>query len=363
MITSVAGCTLVWIVFIGLTLSTYGLSGVAYADATFPPTGSAPTGSSPTGSSPTGSSPDATALPASTPVPGHIPSPTTWPATFTPTFVPTLTPTPTPTPNALGVSPLPLGPDVRVIALLGIDEKQGASVWRTDSIILAFMQPERKKVALISIPRDLWVYVPGHGYDRLNTVDALGVRSGHTGGGRGLLNDTLRYNLGVPVHQYVRIDFEGFVDIVDALGGVDVYVEKPMSPDGFVWISLPVGWQHLDGQTTLSYCRSRMTTSDFDRSHRQQQVVKALWKKALTAETIARAPRLWEAFEGSFETDISMVEAIALATAFQGLDPENVQSVNLGFDTARPWTTPQGAQVLLPNVQAIQQIVIKLLEE
>lgn len=347
--TSVGGCVLVWIVFLGLALNNSDPSDVVYADAT-QPIDSVPVAAF---------TPDAAAVqPTSVSLPDG-PTATTWPATSTPTPEPTVTPIPT----VPVVSSLPLAPDVKVIALLGIDEKQSASLWRTDSIILAFVQPEHKKIALLSIPRDLWVYIPGHGYNRLNTVDALGVRSGHTGGGRGLLNDTLRYNLGVPVHQYVRIDFQGFVDIVDALGGVDVYVEQPISDTEFTGLVISAGQQHLDGQTTLKYCRSRMTTSDFDRSRRQQQVIKALWEKALAPETIARAPQLWETFEASFETDISLTDVLALATTFQDLDPSSVQSANLGFDTARPWTTPEGAQVLLPDVQAIQQIIINLLEK
>jgi len=348
------GCVLVWIVLGVLFLNTSDHTTVVSANMT----GSANSVQTPSSG-------------------GHAvrPSPTTWPKLtplYFPTSTPTVTPAPSPTPNAIGVRQLDLPADLQVIALLGIDERRDTGLWwRTDSIILALVQPERKHVSLLSVPRDLWVYIPGHGYNRINTVDALGVRSGHTGGGRGLLSDTLRYNLGIPVHRYVRIDFQGFVNIVDALGGVDVYVEKaivdsfpdPLSAEGVTELVLSPGLQHLDGHTALGFCRSRKTTSDFDRSHRQQLVLKALWKKALTPETIARAPRLWEAFQGTFETDIGLNDALALAKTFQDLDPESVRSVNLGFDTAHPWTTPQGAQVLLPDTPAIQQIILELVEK
>ncbi len=354
--TSAGGCLLVWIIFLVLAFGDFG-SPPAVQAMTTRFAGNVPETSLTPGSAddphPTGVlSGDATA--------------TSWP----PTPTPEMTSTPQPTPNPIGVAPLPLDPDMQVIALLGIDEKQSAGVWRTDSLILVFVQPERKKIAMISIPRDLWVYIPGHGYNRINTVDSLGVRTKHTGGGRGLLNDTLRYNLGVPVHKYARIDFRGFVDIIDALGGVDVYVEKPiadtfpdpLSPDGVFDLDLDVGWHTMDGHTALGYSRSRRTTSDFDRSHRQQLVLKALWKKVLTPETIARAPKLWETFEASFSTDINLVDALALATTFQGLDSDGIKSVNLGFDTAHPWTMPDGAQVLLADVEAIQQIILDLLK-
>jgi LCP family protein required for cell wall assembly len=261
-----------------------------------------------------------------------------------------------------------LSEDTLVIALLGIDERHHAAIWRTDSIILAFVQPKSKRISLISVPRDLWVFIPGHGYGRINSVDALGERTNHPGGGRGLLDKTVRYNLGVPVDHYVRVDFHGFTDIVDALGGVKVYVDKtftdkfpdPDKENAWMMITWTMGWHQMDGRTALRYCRSRMRTDDFDRSRRQQQVLKALWQQTFTARNLKRAPALWKALDNAFETDIKMVDAIWLATVFQDIDPHSVQSVNLGFKTARPWTTPQGAQVLLPQTEAIQQIIIDL---
>ncbi|MBN1579640.1 MAG: LCP family protein, partial [Anaerolineae bacterium] len=118
----------------------------------------------------------------------------------------------------------------------------------------------------------------------------------------------------------------------------------------------------MDGDTALTYCRSRMLTSDFDRSRRQQQVLKALWQQAFTLRNLKRAPALWRALDGAFETDITMVDAIWLASVFQGVDPGDVQSKSLGFDTARPWTTSQGAQVLLPQTEAIQQVIVDLVD-
>jgi LCP family protein required for cell wall assembly len=271
--------------------------------------------------------------------------------------------------GAPGAAQIPLGEDTLVVALLGIDEKHDAGAWRTDSLILAFVQMAEKRIVLLSVPRDLWVYIPGRGYNRINIVDSLGERTRHPGGGPGLLDETMRYNLGVPVDYYVRVDFRGFVDIVDALGGVTVYVEKPLtdtfpdplSPSGQARVTLPVGPRHMDGHMVLKYCRSRMTTDDFDRSRRQQQVLKALWQQAFTPRNLSRAPALWKALDGAFETDISLVNAVFLASMFQDIDPKNVQSKGLGFDTARPWTTPGGAKVLLPRTEAIQQIIVDLL--
>jgi LCP family protein required for cell wall assembly len=295
--------------------------------------------------------PSLTLLPSPTGTPTITPSPT---ATSTPT------PTLTLTPPASGISLVPLGDDVLVVALLGIDKKQAETIWRTDSLILAFVDRKAERLSLLSIPRDLWVYIPQYGYGRINTVDALGERKGHPGGGSALLDETLRYNLGVPVDRYVRIHLQGFVDLVDAVGGVTVNVEKPIHDPTYAKISLPAGPQHMDGRTALGYCRSRVTTSDFDRSRRQQQVLVALWEQALTPERLAQGPQLWAKFKDAYETDLTMVEAVQLARLLHGIGPENVRSEGLDYAMVRSWTTAQGAQVLLPRSEAIRELVIDL---
>jgi len=217
-----------------------------------------------------------------------------------------------------------------------------------------------KRVGLLSVPRDLWVYIPGHGHERINTVDIMG--------GRPLLDQTFRYNLGVPVHHYVRVSSYGFARIVDAVGGVTVNVEQalgdgipdPLSPTGWFELSLKKGYQHLDGQTALAYCRSRITTSDFDRSRRQRQVLLALWQQALTVDALSQVPELWAALSESFDTDLSVGEGIQLAQAIVGLDAQHVRSASLSA-AVEQWTTPEGAWVLLPHPDGIRQAILDLL--
>jgi LCP family protein required for cell wall assembly len=223
----------------------------------------------------------------------------------------------------------------------------------------------------LSIPRDLWVFIPGHGHGRINTVDALGERTKHPGGGPALLDKTLRYNLDIPIHYYARIDFRAFADLIDELGGVTVDVKAPirdrvpdpLHPSGSKYLVLAKGRQTLDGPTTLRYCRSRMTTSDFDRSRRQQQVIVALATKLLTLDTLVRAPKLWEKYHSSVETDLTMRTAVRLAYIVQGIGIENTRTKGIGTGTTRSWRTPGGAQVLLPNTAAIQDTVRKLVLE
>ncbi len=303
--------------------------------------------------------PMATDSPSATPVLTLLP--VVQPAdsgTGIPGQAPTVAPSPTVVPTSVPL--LPIGEDTLVFALLGTDEEQVPGSWRTDAIVLAFVEPDAGRVSLLSVPRDLWVYIPDHGYGRINTVDMMG--------GLALLDQTFRYNLGVPVHHYVRVNFHGFVRIVDAVGGIAVNVEQaladripdPLSPTGWFEIALDEGYHHFDGQTALAYCRSRMTTSDFDRSRRQRQVLLALWQQAFTVEVLDQLPELWAAFNESFATDLGVGEGIQLAQAVAGLDVQNVRSGNLNA-AVEQWTTPEGTWVLLPHPDDIRQAILDLL--
>jgi LCP family protein required for cell wall assembly len=253
---------------------------------------------------------------------------------------------------------LALDEGVEVIALLGIDEPMGALPWRTDSIILAFVHREERSIALLSVPRDLWVYIPCCSMGRINTVDAIGELSDYAGGGPALLDRVLRENLGIPVHHHVRIDFAAFERVIDALGGITIDVEKPLAR-----VVPEAGPVEMDGALALQYVRSRRTTSDFDRSLRQRQVLLAVARKALSLRAIQRAPELWAEFRGSIETDLTIAQSLRLALLFQALGAEGVRSAGLDESVTEPWTTPDGAQVLLPNTEAMQRAVAALLAD
>jgi LCP family protein required for cell wall assembly len=286
-------------------------------------------------------------------------------APFTPRPMPGRQPLPTQTVEPSTI----VGDETAVIALLGIDKPRQAKIWRTDSIVLVLVNERNQRAGIVSIPRDLWVLVPGHGYARVNTVDALGERTDHPGGGPRLLDQTLRHNLDIPVDHYARIDFRGFEDLIDEVGGVTIDVEAPLDdrfpdplhPSGWTRLTLSAGRQHMDGHTALNYCRSRTTTSDFDRSRRQRKVIVALWTEMLTLDTLVRAPRLWKGLSDTFETDLSMAEAVRLAYVIYGIGIENVRTMELGPDMTTGWVAPGGAQVLLPKTGAIQDAIHELI--
>jgi LCP family protein required for cell wall assembly len=301
------------------------------------------------------------ALPTLTPTPSPTPPPTSTPLPpASPTPIPPTpqpaTPGPTPTP----VPPIDLPPDAVNILLLGTDTRQGLTSWRTDTIILVAVNPAQQTAGLLSIPRDLWVYTPRYGYRRINTVDCLGERIGYPGGGAALLNETLRYNLGVSFHHFIRVDLQGFVRIVDTLGGLDVDVDQTIPYDSYTGLALTPGIYHMDGEMALKYVRSRMTTSDFDRLRRQQKVLKIMWQQGLRLNLVPRIPELWGTLGDAFQTDLRLEDVVSLAQIASQIQPQYVKSRLIEGAMVTGWTTPQGAMVLLPNHDRIRQALISL---
>ena len=154
----------------------------------------------------------------------------------------------------------------RITALvLGIDERaQEDDFWRTDTMILATLDPVTMRVGVLSIPRDLWVHIPGYTENRINTAHMLGDAYEHPGGGPALAVETVEYNLGVEIDYYVRFNFQAFVELVDRIGGIDVDVpediDDPEYPDynyGFDPLFIEAGLHHFYGEEALKYARTR----------------------------------------------------------------------------------------------------------
>ena len=237
------------------------------------------------------------------------------------------------------------------ILLLGSDKRPGSRAWRTDSMIVVSVDLETNVVRLLSIPRDLWVYIPGHGHNRINTADLWGELA-KTGGGPERVKQTIHHNLGIPVHYYVRVDFQGFIEIIDAVGGIDVDVDCPL-PD----IDLSAGIHHMDGKAALRYARSRKSTNDFDRGRRQRKVLMALWDQALSLDIIPKLPQLWRTMAGTFQTDLPLDQVINLAYVGVQLKPQHILGRAIGPSHVRGWVTPQGASVVLPRQDTIKAML------
>lgn len=319
--------------------------------------------------------PSVTQTPSITPSPTPSPSarplksPTLATAVHTPEATPvTVVPTPVPTAWA---------PDNAInIVLLGSDKRPNSAGWRTDVMIVVSINPDGPSAAMLSIPRDLYVWVPDWKMAKINTVDTHGYAVGYPGGGPGLLKQTLLYNLGIPIHYYARVDFDGFKRIVDTLGGIDVPVTCEMtdwrlkSPE--LDQELEENWElytveqkvhHMDGDFALWYSRSRKRSSDFDRSRRQQQVLRSMMAKGLSLNIVPQIPQLWSDFSDTVETDLGLGEILQLAAIAPQLDFNKIKSRFIAGDAVLSWSTPgDNAYVLLPQYERINELVLDVFE-
>jgi len=255
------------------------------------------------------------------------------------------------------------------ILLLGVDKREGEhGPWRTDTMILGTIDPESKTAGMLSIPRDLWVPIPGSGESRINSANFIGDRDNYPGGGPALAKKTVEYNLGVSVHYYVLLDFDGFEKIIDTIGGIDVNVERtlhderypdpsPDDPNRVRTIHFEAGLQHMDGKAALEYARSRLSTSDFDRSHRQMQIILAVREQALRFNLIPRVPELMVTLADIVQTDLQPGNIITLARLGGEIEQENLKSAIIDHTMTVEHVTPSGAQVLLPVREKIRPVV------
>lgn len=224
---------------------------------------------------------------------------------------------------------LPVWTDIDriTVLILGIDERvQEEDFWRTDTMILATLDPVTMQAGVLSIPRDLWVPIPGYTENRINTAHFLGDAYKHPGGGPALAVETVEYNLGVEIDYYVRLNFQAFVEFVDRIGGITIDVPETIhdplypTPDyGYQLFHVDAGVHHFYGEEALKYARTRHSSGgDFDRARRQQQVIKAVFKRVTEANLLpqlaSQAPEMLQLLEKSVKLDpkLQLDEIIAL---------------------------------------------------
>jgi LCP family protein required for cell wall assembly len=315
-----------------------------------------------------------TALAAGTPGPTPSPRmPAVLPTGVAREWLPPLTlasVTPPPTPVPTPVAPLPVQPDVTNILLVGSDRRSGTS-FRTDTLILASVDRESATAVLISIPRDLLVYLPGYTLQRINSAFYYGETLGYPGGGQAMLADALLYNLGLTVHYQARVEMDGFRQLMDGLDGIDVAVACPftdwrlrspeLSPDdedNWALFTVPPGIVHMDGDQALWYARSRSRSSDFDRARRQQEVLRAVYRRLLSLDVLARLPDLYADLTSLVSTDLPLGVLLQLAALTPQLGPAEIRSRYITREHVRSWRVPtSGAQVLIPEADAIRALL------
>lgn len=255
------------------------------------------------------------------------------------------------------------------ILLIGADQRSG-SLFRTDTLIIVSIRPEQQVVTLISIPRDLFVYIPEWTMQRINTAYLHGELVKYPGRGAALLKDTILYNLGVRIDHIAIVNFNGFKKIVDTLGGIDLPLSCPytdwrvINPNGN--LENPANWRlytvepglvHMDGDLALWYARSRLRSNDYDRGRRQQEVLRGMYTRAMKLNIITHLPDLYQQIGDVIKTDMRLENILLLAPTALKLDAPRIRSFYINNRLVKAWWTPEGANVLLPKREKIQALI------
>ncbi len=253
------------------------------------------------------------------------------------------------------------------VLLMGIDRRCGEiGPVRTDSLMVVSIDPIGKTAAALSLPRDLWVEIPGFGVERINQAHYVGEIIEYPGGGPAMAVDTVEAILGTDIHHYATVNFQAFVEVVDLMDGITLTVPEPIDdpnyPDecyGFDPFSIAAGEQTLDGATALKYARTRATQNgDIARAGRQQAVVLAVRDAAVSqvAELVLKAPRFWDTMNENVSTTMQLEEALQLALLLPEIPRENIRQGVIGDDYVFKVQNADEQFVLVPRRQAIRDL-------
>lgn len=246
---------------------------------------------------------------------------------------------------------------VLVMGLDYNDWRAGEGPPRTDTMILLTLDPISNTAGMLSVPRDLWVSIPGFDYGKINTAYQLGEAFKLPGGGPGLAMDTVERLIGVPIQYYAQIDFGVFVDFIDEIHGVKIDVPNEIFVDIYDddkgKIRIKPGVQTLPGEHALAYARARNTEgADFDRSKRQMQVIMGirdrLLKPEIIGELLSKAPELYSEYSSGINTNFGLDEVIQLAWLAQQIPTGNIYQGSISEKHVNFGKSPDGLDVLKP---------------
>ena len=239
------------------------------------------------------------------------------------------------------------------ILILGLDSREpGSDLGRSDTIILTTFLPRESYLGMLSIPRDLWVTIPVYGENRINTAHFF-AEADAPGSGPDAAMQTVHQNFGVDVDYFVRIRFDGFLDLVDRLGGVDV--ELPTAMSGY-----PAGSQHLNGEQALAFVRDRAGSDDFYRMQRSQIFLKSLWKRGLEPAVWIQLPEILPLLMKMIDTNLPIHQWPNLGLTLLRVGPDGIDTRVITREMTHPFTTSEGAQVLGPNWATINPVLLEM---
>jgi LCP family protein required for cell wall assembly len=276
------------------------------------------------------------------------------------------------------------GPRINIL-LLGSDTDQkftnadGSHNYLAQSDIVVTIDPSTKSVGMLSIPRDFWIRI-GNGMHKLDEAYSLGgpaIGSGaYSPGGVALSRLTVFQDFGIPINYYAWVGLDGFVKVIDTVGGVDVDVLHPITDDNYPddvgnktgdifaykRLYIPPGPQHLSGPEALEYVRSRHAdlVGDFSRSARQQQVLSALKTKLNNPDIVSKLPEIANDLNGYVKTDMQLTDVFKLMNFARGLNVNSINRVILGPPYSAEGTTPDGQAVVFPDCGKIVPVIAQM---
>ncbi len=242
---------------------------------------------------------------------------------------------------------------------------------RTDSLMIVSIDPNSSSIGVLSIPRDLLVSVPGYAKrQKINTVlfNGEGQRFGF---GPTLLQQTVQYNFGIRVHNYVLMDFQALIDIVDIIGGIEITIDytidDPKYPDmnyGYDPLFIPAGTHKLNGYNALRFARTRHGNNDMRRAERQQMVLYAIRDRILSFDMIPRlilqAPQLWATLSDNLYTGLELGQVIQLALFVKDIELENINTDVMDYNYVEDYTTEDGLFAVIPSQGQVGYLMRKV---
>jgi polyisoprenyl-teichoic acid--peptidoglycan teichoic acid transferase len=239
------------------------------------------------------------------------------------------------------------------VLLLGIDRApDGTAVSRSDTIILLQVNPLKPDVKMLSIPRDLWVPIPGVGENRINTAHFF-AEAAEPGSGPQAVIETVALNFGIRPTYYARIQFDGFKDVIDAMGGLDLTLSQPQG-------GLEAGKHHLTGEQALAFARDRKGTDDFFRMNQGQLVILTAVRQFLNPLNFTHLPAVLAAAGQAIDTNLPIWDWPRIGLALLRAGTDGVDHRTLTREMAVPFTTSGGAQVLAPQWDLIHPLITEM---
>jgi LCP family protein required for cell wall assembly len=274
--------------------------------------------------------------------------------------------------NALLIEPWQGGERLTML-LMGMDTRPDESdlICRTDTILVISIDPGTRRIGMLSIPRDTYVEVPGYdGLRKINTACVIGNLEA-PGNGPRLAMQTIQYNFGIRVNEYMLVNFDAFTSIIDRIGGVEVVVSQTIDdqlyPDEFYGYDpfyIEAGTHLMDGETALKYARSRNTTDDIDRGRRQQQIIFAMRDRVLSLDMVdtlaAQSLNIWNDVEGGIETSLSVNQMVELGLYAAEIDLANISNTVLGWEYLRAYIGEDGEEYLIPDRSKLAPLMTEI---